>query len=392
MRTMGRRRFVETGAMAIGAMGLGPRGVVAQTSRQPDGAERPSSSTVRMVGDGLSLTPAESARLWSELARDQRIIPDAYSNGGTVQDLEEQFAEMLGKERAVFMPTGTLANHLAVRALAGGSGRALVQAESHLFSDSGDCVQTLSGINLIPLAPGRATFTLADVEDAVERAKSGRVTTPVSVISIESPVRRRFGETFDDAELARIVAYARQEEIRLHLDGARLFLQSAYTGRSVADYAAPFDTVYVSLYKYFNAASGAILAGPRVLLNEMFHTRRMFGAGLPGAWPFASIALHYAPGFVERYRRAVDLSEAWVDQIAGHADFTVERIPSGTNILTLHVSHPDLGAFRARLADRGVQIGLPRAGTGRFLLMINETWSRASVDRLTSAFIDAVDA
>lgn len=347
---------------------------------------------VRMSGDGLSLSPAETATLWTDLARNGGIVSDAYSNGGTVQDLEVQFAETLGKERAVFMPTGTLANHLAVRALSEGSGRALVQAESHLYNDSGDCVQTLSAINLIPLAPGRATFTLNDVRDAVERARSGRVTTPVSVISIESPVRRRFGEAFDDAELARVVDFAHREGIRLHLDGARLFLQSAYTGRSVADYAQPFDTVYVSLYKYFNAASGAILAGSRALLDDMFHTRRMFGAGLSGAWPFASVALHYAPGFIERYRQAIDVSESWIDQVGGHPAFTIDRVPSGTNIFTLSVSHTDLRAFRTRLAARGVQIGSPRQDTGRFLLTVNETWNRATAASLAEAFVGALDA
>ena len=347
---------------------------------------------VRMIGDGLSLSPGETARLWTDLSHDGGIVQDAYSNGGVVQELEAQFAERLGKERAVFMPTGTLANHLAVRALAEGPGRALVQAESHLFNDSGDCVQTLSGINLIPLAPGRATFTLSDVTDAVERARSGRVATPVSVISIESPVRRRYGEVFEEAELARIIDFAHREGIRLHLAGARIFLQSAYTGRSVADYAEPFDTVYVSLYKYFNAPSGAILAGSRALLDDMFHTRRMFGGGLPAAWPFASIALSYAPDFVDRYRQAIEVSEAWIDQVGDHPAFTVDRIPSGTNIFTLRVSHPDLRAFRVRLADRGVQVGSPREDSGRFLLTVNETWNRATATALTEAFVGALDA
>ena len=391
MRNIGRRQFLEAGATAMAFASVATDPAVAQTSatvtRVPD-----SPSQVRMFGDGLSLSPSESARLWTELARERRIVQDAYSNGGTVQELEQQFADMLGKERAVFMPTGTLANHLAIRDLAGGTGRALVQAESHLFNDSGDCVQTLSGITLIPLAPGRATFTLDDVQNAIEHANSGRVTTPVSVISIESPVRRRYGETFADTELERIIDFARQQDIRLHLDGARIFLQSAYTGRSVADYARPFDTVYVSLYKYFNAASGAILAGPSALLDDMFHTRRMFGAGLPGAWPFASIALHYAPGFLERYRQAIDLSEEWIERLGHHTAFTVDRIPSGTNICTLRVSHPDLRSFRARLADRGIQISLPRANTGFFLLAVNETWNRATAESLTTAFVEALGA
>ena len=88
----------------------------------------------------------------------------------------------------------------------------------------------------------------------------------------------------------------------LHLDGARLFLESAYAARPVKEYAALFDTVYISMYKYFNAASGALLAGPKTLLAGLYHTRRMFGGGLHEVWPFAAVALHYLDGFEARFR------------------------------------------------------------------------------------------
>ena len=387
MNTINRRRFLQVGTMGAG---FGLAGTGSSLAQLAPGSTGSAAARVRLMGDGLSLTPDESARLWTHLAEEPGIDRDSYSNGGTVEELEQHFASALGKERAVFMPTGTLANHLAVRTLARGAGRAILQAESHLYNDSGDCVQTLSGINLIPLAPGRASFTLDDVKEVIGRTASGRVATPVSVISIESPVRRRSGETFDQDDLDRITTFARQEGVRTHLDGARLFLQSAYTGRDVADYARPFDTVYVSLYKYFNAASGAILAGPRALLDEMFHTRRMFGAGLPGAWPFASIALHYAPGFVERFRQAVAVSEAWIERIEQHDAFTVERIPSGTNIFRLRVSHPDLRIFRKRLDDRGVDLGAPRPDGSGFLLTVNETWNRTTAEELADTFAGAL--
>src|SRR5215469_15570625 len=107
--------------------------------------------------------------------------------------------------------------------------RVLVQRESHIYNDSGDCAQELSGLSLVPLAPERATFTLAEVEAEVARAEEGRVSTPVGAISIESPVRRVLGEVFDFVEMQRIAAFARDKGIGLHLDGARLFLASAYT-------------------------------------------------------------------------------------------------------------------------------------------------------------------
>ena len=390
MHSIDRRRFLQAGTLGLGAGVLDPGAAVAQGgARVAPATAEPASSRVRMTGDGLDLTAGDQARLLTRLADEGRIDRDSYSNGGTVHQLEEQVAALLGKERAVFMPTGTLANHLAVRALAGGTGRAIVQAESHLFNDSGDCVQTLSAITLMPLAPGKATFTLDEVQQIIGRTASGRVARPVSVISIETPVRRRFGETFEDAEMDRVTAFARREGIGLHLDGARLFLQSAYSGTAVAEYARPFDTVYVSLYKYFNAVSGAILAGPRALLDDMYHTRRMFGAGLPGAWPFAAVALHYLPGFVDRFRDAVAVSESFIEQLTQHEAFTVERIQRGTNLFRLEVAAPSLAAFRARLRDDGVDLG-GVSGDGRFLVGVNETWNRVAADALVDRFVAAL--
>ena len=391
MNSIDRRRFLRAGALGLGAGMLEPGAAMGQRGGGAASVTRePTSTRIRMSGDGLGLTAGDQARLLTRLADEGRIDRDSYSNGGTVQQLEERFAALLGKERAVFMPTGTLANHLAVRALASGTGRAIVQAESHLFNDSGDCVQTLSAITLMPLAAGKATFTLEEVQGVIGRTTSGRVARPVSVISIETPVRRRYGETFDEAEMDRVIAFARRQGIRLHLDGARLFLQSAYTGTDVAEYARPFDTVYVSLYKYFNAVSGAILAGPRALLDDMYHTRRMFGAGLPGAWPFAAVALHHLPGFVERFRDAVAVSESFIGQLTRHDAFTVERMPAGTNLFRLRVATPDLAGFRARLRDHGVDLGGILGDGSGLLVGVNETWNRVSADVLADRFIAAL--
>ena len=384
MSNIPRRRFLQAAPVGLGAGFLAPVAGAGGSAYTPSPAT--DSTRVRMTGDGLGLTPAEQGRLLARMAEEGRIERDSYSNGGVVQVLEEQFARVLGKERAVFMPTGTLANHLAVRSLAGpGGGRAIVQAEAHLYNDSGDCVQTLSAIPLIPLAPGRSTFSLEQVREIVDRTRGGRVVRPVSVISIETPVRRRSGETFDPGELTRIAAYARDEGIRLHLDGARLFLQSAYTGRDVAALARPFDTVYVSLYKYFNAASGAVLAGPAALLDGMFHARRMFGSGLPAAWPFAAVALNFLPGFVERFTSAVGISESFITEMERHGAFSVERMAGGTNLFRLQVDTADPEAFRRRLREREVDLGSVRPD-GRFMIGVNETWNRAAPDELARRF------
>jgi threonine aldolase len=285
------------------------------------------------------------------------------------------------------MPSGTLANHLAVRALAGGSSRVVVQEQSHLYQDEGDCAQTLSNLVLMPLGSGRASFTADDVQHLLDQTKGARVVSRVSVISIETPVRRKQGERFDAGELTKILALAKQEGIRLHLDGARLFLQAAYTGEDVAAYARPFDTVYVSLYKYFNAASGAMLAGPRDIIDGMYHTRRMFGGGLSSVWPFAAVALHYLPGFADRFGTAVRTSEELIRSLGRHGAFAIDRVPGGTNLFRLQVRGTDASAFQKRLAQQGVNLSAPQGD--RFLVGVNETLNRRTPAELADAFVRA---
>ncbi len=354
-------------------------------------ATTPPRPVVQFTSDGLALSPLETSRLLASLAEQGKITADSYSQKGSVEELEKRFAADLGKERAVFFPTGTLANHVAVRLLARGRPKVLVQRESHLYNDCGDCAQTLSALNLVPLASGKATFTLAEVEEVLAREGSGRVEAPVSAMMIESPVRRKSGEMFDFEEMKRITAFARQKGIGLHLDGARIYLAAGFTGIPSREYAALFDTVYVSLYKYFNAPSGAILAGPRQLLDAVFHMRRMFGGGLNQCWPFAAVALHYVEGFADRYRRAVDTSERLFRMLEETGRFRIERIPNGSNIVLLHLLKGDRKSFVEKLATKGIAVAVP-PGMNACRLTINESVIRRSPEELAQAFVAADSA
>ena len=389
MTTIPRRRVLQLGAFGAGVgLGVPGLGFGSPHADRIDAAAESDDRLVRLSGDGLGLTPAQYAGLLTRLLDEKAMMTDSYSLGGVVEQLEDQCARALGKERAIFMPTGTLANHMAVRALAGGSSRVIVQEDSHFYQDEGDCAQTLSHLTLMPLAAGRATFTADEVQHVLDQTKGARVVSRVSAIAIETPVRRKQGERFDPVEVKKIVALARREGIRLHLDGARLFLQAAYTGESVAESARPFDTVYVSLYKYFNAASGAILAGPKEVIDGMYHGRRMFGGGLNTVWPFALVALHYLSGFDERYGRAVRISEDWIRGLQQHGAFAIDRVPSGTNLVRVRVQGADPVAFRKRLAANGVMLSAPQRDV--FLVGVNETLNRTTAADLTGAFTRAL--
>src|ERR1700757_1839161 len=351
--------------------------------REASVRDRADDRGIHFRSDGVALSPAEYASLLARLAEVDGIAADEFSREGTVARLEKRMAALLGKETALFLPSGTLANHLGLRVLSQRGRRVLVQRESHIYNDSGDCTQELSGLTLIPLAPGRATFDVAEVAAGGGRAGGGRVSTPVGVISIESPVRRLAGEVFDFAEMQRIAGFARERRIGLHLDGARLFLAAPYTGIAPQTYAALFDTVYVSLYKYFNAASGAVLAGPHDLRAELFHKRRIFGGSLRQACPYAAVALHYLDGFGERFELAARTAETLFRAIGEHERCRVLRSPAANHVTRLGVCSGDPARLPERLHASEVTIrpALRSAADGaEFELITNETILRRPVE------------
>lgn len=381
MQPMTRRDFAQAVGATTGLAALSPAtGGAARAA----GTDR----VVHLTGDGIGLTPREYTALLDQVCRGADVAQDTYLLGGEVERFEHQWAQLLGKETAVFMPSGTLANQLALRALAGTRRRVIVPEMSHVYNDTGDACQTLSALTLVPLAPGAATFTRADVEAILARTASGRVATDVGAILIESPIRRLAGQLFDWDEARRISSLARERNIGMHLDGARLFIASAYTGISPAEYAAAFDTVYVSLWKYFNSGIGSILAGPRRVLDGMFHARRMFGGNLAGGWPAVLVARHHMDGFLDRLSSAVRMSEAFYASLSRHPRVRVERIPNGTNIARVTLTG-DPARIATRLAEQGVRLPAPAPG-GVFMLTVNETWTRTTAPDLVRAFEQAL--
>lgn len=364
-------------------------GWIDRTSVGASTAQETEDRIVHMGGDGIALSPRAYASLLDDLTRNVEVREDNYLLGGEIERFEQHWATLLGKEAAVFMPSGTLANQLALRALAGNRRRVIVPEMSHVYNDTGDACQTLSSLTLIPLAPGAASFTRADVESVLARTASGRVAADVGAILIESPIRRLSGQMFDWEEAKRIASFARERGIGTHLDGARLFIASAYTGISPAEYAAPFDTVYVSLWKYFNSGIGAILAGPKRVLDGMFHVRRMFGGNLAVGWPAALVARHFMDGYLDRLKSAIRVSEDFYTAIAKHPKVSVSRVQNGTNITRLALKGMNAATMRSRLLERHIEItGI--SPDGILTALVNETWNRTTGAQLAGAFEQAL--
>ena len=383
---MDRRHFLAASGLAA-ATPIFAAGAAAADAAPAEGLFQ----AVNFGPDGLGLSPQEYALRLAETVKASALHPDYYSLGGAIADLEKQFADLLGKEAAMFLPTGTLANHLAVRKLAGHRRRVLVQAESHLYNDSGDAAQMLSGLNLIPLAPGQATLTLDEVQGWVERSGGGRVETKVGVIAIESPVRRRDHAMADFGEMRRISAWARGQGIRMHLDGARLFNLPLHSGKKLPEIAALFDTVYVSLWKHFNGAAGAILAGDKAFIEGLFHTRRMFGGSLPQAWPTVALVGGYAETYERDYAASWRAANRLIGLLEAHGRFRVRKVPEGTSRFHLSATGVPLGALAERARARGIVLPYPGPDADAFPMQVNPTILRLPPEQIAHRLVESLE-
>jgi len=348
-------------------------------------------NSVVFKGDGEPQSPEQLLKNLSTAYKAGLLQPDSYARGGSVAALEERFAEMLGKEAAVFFPTGTLANHMAIRSLCEGKRRALVQEQSHLYQDTGDCATKLSGINLIPLARNHAHFTLEEVRKAATESQAGRVDNPIGAMMIESPVRRQMGQVMSLEEMRAITEYCREQEIGTHLDGARLYMMTAATGIDPKQYSQIFDTVYVSLYKYFGAPFGGILAGDADRLRDMYHERRMFGGALSSAYMAAALALQGSIGFQARFNESIAQAHDLFSRLNQLQGIEITEQTNGSNIFPIALESE---AIEQRLVsglwDRDVFLSPDEGAVRVTRLTVNTTLLRQSNQMLVDCFRDAL--
>ncbi len=376
-----RRTFLKTGSLGLTGS------LVLNTGFSRTEAGAAIETAPNFTRDGLGLSPKSYSRLLVQLTEEHDFEADVYCQGEVVRRFEEKVAKALGKEKAIYMPTGTLANHIALRLLCPRRKKALVQQQSHIYRDSGDAVQQLSGMNLLPLAAGKVTFTLEEVEKALNEASAEKVQTGIEAISIETPVRRQHLRRFDFEEMKRIGQFARKNGIGLHLDGARIFGESVISGIDVKEYAALFDTVYVSLYKYLNTIAGAVLAGPAALIEGLHDERRMFGGGLRAAWENVIVADYFFDGFEERFLAAQQKGKSLLDKLSASGMFHFKAFEDGTNVYRFFTKNMDNNSFRKKLLEAGIGFPAFNEKENCFVIKLNESLNGVDVDQMVEVFI-----
>ncbi|HEY7781772.1 MAG TPA: beta-eliminating lyase-related protein [Ktedonobacterales bacterium] len=281
-----------------------------------------------LSGHGLARPHVALAELAEEAGPDERA--DLYGTGALIADFEREVAALLGKEDAVFMPSGTMAQQIALRIWSERHGTPTVafHPTCHLETSEGKAYTILHGLRSVIVGHPRQLITLADLE---------AVTEPLSTLLLELPQRPLGGQLPAWDDLVAQTAWAHEHGIAMHMDGARLWETGPYYGRPYADIALLFDTVYVSFYKGLGGLAGAALSGPAEIIAEARTWRLRHGGTLIHLAPYvlsARQALRFRLDRMAAYHaRAVAIAHV----LADIPNLVIKPNPPHTNMFHLYL-------------------------------------------------------
>jgi len=267
---------------------------------------------------------------------------DVYGEDPSVNQLQERVAALLGKEAALFVPSGTMANQICLHVLTEPGDEVIVEQGSHVFNYESGAAGLLSGVQLHPLPGDRGRLDPAQVEAAVRPA--AEVLPRSRVVSVENTANKAGGVVYSPERIEAIAEAARVHDLYLHLDGARLWNAATALDVSEKTLTAPADITWVALSKGLGAPVGSVIAGPSSLINDARRTRKQFGGGMRQAGILAAAGLyaieHHRPHLARDHEKAQRLAEG----LATCPGFSINPAEVDTNIVIFEV--PDGTAQR----------------------------------------------
>jgi threonine aldolase len=264
---------------------------------------------------------------------------DVYGAGGAVTAIEAQVQELLGKPAAVFMPSGTMAQQIALRVHADRSGRRVVafHPTCHLELHEDKAYQRLHGLVGRPVGNARELMTAEDLAAVKE---------PLAAVVFELPQREIGGLLPSWQDLRAQTAAVRETGAAVHLDGARLWECTTFYGRALHEIAALFDSVYVSFYKGLGGLAGCCLAGDDLLVAEAREWRSRHGGTLYALWPYAAAGLVGLRDRLPQMPRYVEHARAIATALHDVDGIDVRPDPPQTPMMHLHLL-TDAETYRA---------------------------------------------
>ena len=274
----------------------------------------------------------------------------------TVEALQQRTAEILGKEAAIFMPSGSMTNQIAVRIHCKPGDEFLCDIGCHIYNYEQAAFAQLSGVVSRTVEGDYGVLHLDQLRDLIRPVNDHLVRT--RLVCLENTHNRGAGRIQPYANVAEICTWAHEQGLRTHLDGARLFNAVAATGIDAAEWSSHFDTVSVCFSKGLGAPVGSALAGPRELIREARRHRKLFGGGMRQAGILAAGALyaldHHRDQLAEDHEKAQQIAAA----IRQASPFRLTPAQVDTNIVIFEVDRAVGNAADVvqRLAKLGVRV------------------------------------
>ncbi|MBL8888799.1 MAG: low specificity L-threonine aldolase [Planctomycetaceae bacterium] len=241
---------------------------------------------IDLRSDTVTVPSSEMRRAMAEAA----VGDDVIDIDPTVQRLQERIAELLGKEAAIYMPSGTMTNQVAVRLHCHRGDEFLCEYGCHIFTYEQAAFASMSGVAAHPLVGSCGNLTLEQLVSA--RRPDNEHAARTTLVCLEHTHNRAGGKLLDWDEVLKISAWCRSNSVGLHLDGARLFNAAVATQATLTELARPFDTVSVCFSKGLGAPVGSALVGSRAPIAEARRHRKAFGGGMRQSGILAAAALY----------------------------------------------------------------------------------------------------
>jgi threonine aldolase len=281
---------------------------------------------------------------------------DQFGEDPTINELQERCAALLGKEAALWLPTGTMANQVALQVLTRPGDDVIVSRQSHAVWHEAGASAANAGVQFTEIGEG-GSFS-AEEFVAARKPRGHPLFPATTLVEIENTHNRAGGVVVPLSDASEVCAAARALDVATYLDGSRLWNAAVATGRSVADLSVPFDVVSVSFSKGLGAPGGALLAGPRDLMTRAVRPRRMLGGAMRQVGFFAAAALYALDHHLDRLAEDHVHARLVAGPLASvpHVDLDMASVQTNIVIFNLREGGLDAAAFVERARRRGVLV------------------------------------
>ncbi|MCB2204217.1 aminotransferase class I/II-fold pyridoxal phosphate-dependent enzyme [bacterium] len=283
---------------------------------------------------------------------------DVYGEDPTVNRLQKSMAALFGMEAGLFVPTGVMSNQIGIKAWTQSGDEVIVERESHIFNYETAAPSMMSAVQLHTVGSDLGVFALEDVEAAI---RPGEYYYPrTSLVCIENTHNRYGGTLYPIEDMRALSQFCADRDLRLHLDGARIWNAHAATGTPLSAYGEVVDSVSICFSKGLGAPVGSMLLGPADFIARAHKYRKIFGGGMRQSGMLAAAAQyaieHHLPLLARDHARARTLAEGLADIDAFTVD--IERVQSNMVLLDFTGAAMRAGEAQAKLAEEGIRIGM----------------------------------